>query len=108
MHWSLRETSQNEVFETDTIINLLQFKWLYFKNYARVECLILIGYVTSIVWHSYYLENKALHAILCLYCGWFLAIEIVSLFGNRKIYFSDLTNVNYIFNALLLLAYLIH
>jgi hypothetical protein len=107
MHWSLRETLSDEVFETDTIIRLLNFKWHYFRVYARIECILLAGYVITIMWHSYYLENKLLLVILCLYCGFFFGLEVISLSGNRKIYFSDLSNVNYTFNFLLLLAYLI-
>ena len=107
MHWCLRETKNDEVFETDTILRLLRFKWQYFHVYARVECIILFIYVIAIILHSYFQENKFLIALLCLYCGFFLVVEIISLSGNRKIYFSDLTNVNYIFNFLLLLIYLI-
>ena len=107
MHWCLRETKNDEVFETDTIIKLLNFKWTYFKYYARFECLLLFVYVTTIVWHSYYLENKLLRALLCLYSVLFFFIEVISFFGSMKIYFSDLINVGYIFNLLLLVTYLI-
>lgn len=107
MHWAMKECKHDQIFESQTIINLLQFKWSFLKKFAIYEIVVLMSYVTCIVWHSYYLDYAFPKILLIIFWGYFVLVEIFSFFGNFQIYFSDLMNFLYVSNLLLLGVYLI-
>ncbi|CDW74847.1 wd-40 repeat protein [Stylonychia lemnae] len=106
LHQSLQDTNSKEIFTSEAVNRILEYKWNKVKQFAYIQCSVYFLFVALIIAHSISYKDRIELVIAILAFGFiFIGWELFQLILNYRSYFGEIWNVLDIGRVILIVWY---